>query len=651
MNWKPWTYETHVGRLNIDWCSLPNKDKDIDPYLIWGDVSGFGGSLIEDDPSADTESLWFRLALEIGSQIGIDLEHSCTVFDGATTGYLTAMAKRAQIASILEMRGVRRAELGYVSRRKEPPAPGPGKPKPIYGPVIGVIDFGCAFAHERFRAWDKEGSWKSRIEYLWDQGTEAPCDDPLSVWGKPAGQRYGRELTAKGIERLLKDNMPRGSTTVDEDALYLSAGYGDATLRLMHGTHVLDLAAGADPLSAIDEKAPSIIFVQLPAYAVDDTSGGSMVTHVLDALRYMLDRVKGDAPLVVNLSYGSMAGPHDGTTILESAMDAILASESKRRCMAIVLPAGNNFEADGHAKMKLGGPDPRKQELLWEVRCDDPTDTFMEVWFPRKHASNLEIRVQPPGGPQQCVNSGELYVLHDDQDRPIGTVIHREHVASGLRDAMALVALCPTTPERPHVEAAVHKRPVVPPGVWRVEVSLAEDVKEAIEVNAWIERDDPPIGSGAPPRQSRFLRDDSPLRPNVNSPQDDIVQRAGTCNSIANGSLTVVVGACLAGRDDDDPQMSRYSSAGPTRNKERKKPWPNLVAPGDQSSSLLGVLGAGTRSGARLRMNGTSVAAPQVARDLIRQYATATLTPGGFAVDPVTDPKFKERAGVGKLKT
>ena len=54
---------------------------------------------------------------------------------------------------------------------------------------------------------------------------------------------------------------------------------------------------------------------------------------------YALDLCKAHTPLAVNISYGTFAGPHDGSSLLESALDELLAMGRKN--FAIVLAAGN----------------------------------------------------------------------------------------------------------------------------------------------------------------------------------------------------------------------------------------------------------------------------------------------------------------------
>lgn len=607
-----------------DWSLL--KAKAVDPYLIWADITGFLGAALKKS-RIDRVQASVQVALELDlvpqeggawPDIGVPYAQG---FGWQDVGYATAEVEPRNIRGLIDHPRVRRLELGFVNENGIRAPLAGDLPPPVKGPVVAVIDFGCAFAHERFRHLVND-KWRTRIAYLWDQGDDADVRAPAAPWRPVQGQRRGRELTGEAIDILLAQH--RKGSRIDEDAVYRDAGYTDVTARLTHGTHVLDLAAGAEPTAAI-EREPKIIFVQLPAQAVEDTSGGSMVTCVIDALRYILDRTRSlDAempatgPLVINLSYGSMAGPHDGSTLLESAMDALVAAsrqpgpdEGRQRYFEIVLPAGNNFEADGHARLKLTRH-RRTRSLKWQVQPDDSTDTFLELWYDRSAAGRVEAQVTPPEGETCSAPIDTAWTLRSAAAAPPGAaVIHRANVASGRNDAMVLIALAPTTARDPAA-------PLATPGKWTVSVSLQDD-GDPVEVFAWIERDDPTIGSRGSPRQSTFVRDHLKPPRNQECPKASVVQRSITCNSIANGANTIVVGGCV-GRADEF-EMARYSSAGPPRRAAGvRAEWPDLVAVSEESLALAGVPAAGTRSGIRVRMNGTSVAAPQVCRALIKAF-------------------------------
>ena len=605
-----WSAVGRGVRLEVDWPDYLHKP--LDPYLVWADLSGFKSVAAARAGHSGNKEPTLRLALELDSRAdpfvaGLDVRNIVARGDSR---FVTASVPLGKVRKLLKSDAVRRLEVGFIGPTPSSTTGPP--PEVIAEPVVAVIDFGCAFAHERFRTL-RGRRWQTRIAYLWDQSRPPDAASSNAGWRAVGDFGYGRELTGKAIDALIAGNTV--GERVDEDAIYLSADHDSAATLLTHGNHVLDLAAGASP--QVDPAAcPKIIFVQLPAYAVDDTSGGSMVTHVLDALRYIVDRTHPLAPLVVNLSYGSMAGPHDGSTILESAMDALiesamgpLPSDDPARYLSIVLPAGNNFESDGHAVLKLTLEQPART-LEWHVLADDPTDTFLELWYPRDAAGHVVIEVQPPVGPARPVAVGELaQLVAKGSTEPVCAVLHLKQASSGRDDAMVLIAMAPTSSRDP-------TRALAPSGIWRITASLVGK-RTAVDVNAWVERDDPVIGTGAPPRQSRLLTGALPLAINEPSAFESQVQRAATCSSIANGSRTVIAGACLA--DTPAIELSRYSSAGKTRNQVRAH-WPDLMATADTSRTLAGMPAAGTRAGTSVRMNGTSVAAPQVARALIEAF-------------------------------
>jgi hypothetical protein len=77
-----------------------------------------------------------------------------------------------------------------------------------------------------------------------------------------------------------------------------------------------------------------------------------------------------------------------------------------------------------------------------------------------------------------------------------------------------------------------------------------------------------------------------------------------------------------------DARKSTYSSEGPARHGLRVGP--DFVLPCDESYALEGMRAGGNRSGAVFRLTGTSVAAPQLARQAVKLAF-------GLPVPPPTD--------------
>ena len=90
--------------------------------------------------------------------------------------------------------------------------------------VVGIIDYGCDFAHENFRG----TGGKTRLLCIWHQGGATTPTSPFT---------YGREYSAAEIDAALTQRDP-----------YTALGYGPAPdsprQRGTHGTHVMDIAAG-----------------------------------------------------------------------------------------------------------------------------------------------------------------------------------------------------------------------------------------------------------------------------------------------------------------------------------------------------------------------------------------------------------------------
>jgi hypothetical protein len=341
-----------------------------------------------------------------------------------------------------------------------------------------------------------------------------------------------------------------------------------------------------------------------------------MNAFALDAIRYIEQRTEREARVVVNMSYGTFAGPHDGTSLLEKGIDEIIES---RPSFKVVVPAGNSFNSACHVNFAVTR---RKPEYLhWEIMSDDPTDSFMELWYPEGDA--IAVTVSASDGKVGPVGPGQTRAwLSPSTAKPLCTVTHVIG-ASGVYDLnvagknCVLIAVSPT-------RALDCPRSESPHDVWNVEVKNLR--KGRVLVDAWIERDDPALrGWGG--RQSKFIvdpQDDDQREHDLSAFKGRIksATKFGTLNTYATGRKTVVVGGCRVEYDHVESRrkgarsLSSYTAAG-FADELPHAGGPDLVAPSDRRQQLEGRLAAGTRTGLVARMNGTSVAAPQVARALM----------------------------------
>lgn len=504
-------------------------------------------------------------------------------------------------------------------------------PGSIDEPLMAVIDFGCPFLNQAFDGPDG----RARIAAIWDQG--ATWSPPLDAtnkalpWPWADGRLrlgYGRTLGKPAMGFIRRQCKIEG---IDESEAYRRIdyliSYDDARRRVWqatHGSHVTSVAAGwPDPLAPTDRepdvaaKAP-IVFVQLPALTAADSGGGSLSAQVLDALRFVLDMAQPGQPVVVNLSYGSFAGPHDGSSLVEQAMDELVSLWSGS--LAIVIGAGNGRLAGCHVARTIR---PDRSALL-RVRLEpgDFTDTYVETWFkPRqKGLERVTARVRTAAGDWSgWIGIGQCVDLRDANDkRPVARLSFQKQVPNG-DGSLLLLALAPT--ERP----ADDDGPLATAGVWQIELALAADLSDtasdpALDFESWVERDDPGwLGQGA---QARF----DELRHG---------ETVGTLNSLATGRHTIVVGGFRL----SDGAPADYSATGLGSGAAF------VYGACEESDDLPSILGAAVRTGDCMRMNGTSVASPVVARRLLNHVAGlgSPVPPNGWAavVDCIIDDAFE----------
>ena len=371
-------------------------------------------------------------------------------------------------------------------------------------------------------------------------------------------------------------------------------------LRATHGTGAMDLAIGfppprmeqnavtGDPLAIAPgnlsaaakhdaaENWPAV-FVQLPTRTVLDTSGGSLGVHMLDAVRYITrraniieyeeadKRVEGivtaprfpdrtdpepaavppngreltypDNTLIINISYGSIAGPHDGTSIIEDALADLVRERPKTW---VVVSAGNAHRARTHGRIEMA-VDGKDRQMTWRVGPDNPLETFLEIWFPgididgvpipSTLMSSVSIRIEPPGGlATVLVGPGDARVLCSEnpsadgspqrQSIPLAGAVFARRVSQSRSGTMLLIAVAPT--RRPMVGQGFGL-PVAPHGDWQIYVSArfsgdAAGAARRFVVHAWTQRNDLLYGIRRP-QQSTVVSDEQIPEPTEFSPE------------------------------------------------------------------------------------------------------------------------------------
>lgn len=422
------------------------------------------------------------------------------------------------------------------------------------GVIVGIVDYGCDFAHPSFRKAD----FSTRLLAIWNQGGAPNSDSPFG---------YGREYSQAEINQALQNPEP-----------HMRLGYD--VPRSSHGTHVMDIAAGN---SGVAPKA-DLIFVEIrakeptePTEILQWNFGNSV--QLIEAIRYIFDKA-GDRPCVVNFSLGTNGGPHDGSNLVEQAIDIMLSQQPNR---AAVIAAGNAYEDGIHAAGNV--PQAGFVDLQWELKEFDFTGNELEVWYKAGDQFRLEV-ISPDGASVASLDQGENGTLSSDHGNPLMFLAHRKQDPNN-GDNVIDIFIYPTE---------------APRGKWTIRLHGLQITDGAF--HAWIERDD--IG------QTRFV-----------PPHDN----AYTLGSLSCGHKTIAVGSYDAHKSDTP--LSSFSSAGPTRDGRQK---PEISAPGQdviaaQSRSINGVT----------RKSGTSMAAPAVTGTIALILAEAKAKGVHLTIDQIRD--------------
>lgn len=491
--------------------------------------------------------------------------------------------------------------------------------------IVGFIDYGCAFAHRSFRIKGKSGQLgDSRVRLLWNQQNDEPSSPPGSraaLRWQP-NDRFACGQVANGPDLEKYSKQYRNGSGLDEWACYRDAGYEAIRRHVTHGTHIMDVATGF-PNPALARSAHGsrtserhnspIIFVQLPRFVAGTQVSGLLRAQVLDAAHYIASHRAGNKKGVINLSYGSNCGPHDGSSILERALDELIAghkSANDEQNLHIVVPSGNALDRAVHAQMHLRTG--QSDTLLWNIAPNDPSDSFLELWVPYPRTgvnpapSTIRVRALPPGGvPSPWVVPGASRRLVAD-GQTLALLIGAAIPCQSESGAMLLLAVGPTEPGP--------SRPASPYGEWHIEV---ENISSgSLLVNAWCERDDPVFGNEAGPRQAQF---------------GSHIERTGTLNSIAHGRETIVVGGFEAHDSAaavSEGPIASMSGTGPGRDlpgRERHrsaagiaKSGPEVLTPCELGLGTAGIAAAAVLSDDQVSLSGTSVAAAFYTRLLIQ---------------------------------
>lgn len=288
------------------------------------------------------------------------------------------------------------------------------------GVLCGIIDTGIDYSHPAFL--NADGT--TRIIRLWDQS--------VSTGTPPEGYSLGSIYTEEDINEALRaDSSERYSIVPSRDI----SG---------HGTHVAGIMAGnfaANRENNMGIATRSRMIVVKLGNAIRD--GFPRTSELMQAVNYIvLEAIKLNQPVSVNLSFGNNYGSHDGTSLIESFLDT--AVDNGRTVLTV--GAGNEGASAGHTGGFIGNNEIERVELavgdfqpsfsiqIWKEYVDE---FIIEIGIRGKER---QILIQSVAGPSRFnYNGNELLIYYGEpspysrfQEIYIDFIPEKEFITSGI---------------------------------------------------------------------------------------------------------------------------------------------------------------------------------------------------------------------------
>lgn len=256
--------------------------------------------------------------------------------------WLAALPGVTYVSRSRQLRPLMKTAREYSNADKVHTGEGLETPFTGKGVIVGVIDRGFQYDHIAFKDADR----KTRV---------------ISLWNHNAGQD---PTTA----------IPNGG-----DGITGEEG---------HATHVAGIAAGSR-IAGNDfyGMAPEADIVMVPSTFQDD--------DVLEEAAYIKELAESAGkPWVINMSFGSQYGPHDGSTIYDRSMDKLSAPGG-----LLVAAMGNEGGTNIHATHTFASADEVKTLLMnntyatgdGQAQCEQ---VVMDLWN-ASPSGRQELSVQP----------------------------------------------------------------------------------------------------------------------------------------------------------------------------------------------------------------------------------------------------------------
>lgn len=348
--------------------------------------------------------------IKVRSNVDVAQFSSAGVIVGTKAGLIwTVQIPADQFQIFTELQGIEYIQIdepvfptldnARVDTRVDSVHGGLGLPMPYNGEgvVMGIVDVGFDFQHPTF--FDTTGV-NYRIKKVWLQ------KDNTGI--APTGYTYGTEET----DSLILWNIGTDASTAT------------------HGTHVAGICAGAGYRSPTTNRKfrgigykTDIVLVGITPSKDQWISTG--ISDMIDGIQYVYDYATSvSKPAVVNLSWGSPLGPHDGSGLFSQALDNLTGPGR-----IFVCAAGNNGQDSIHIQKTFTSTDTLVQSFLDISDSPEGKKTWVDIWGDSSKTFCVNVALYNNGVVSStgtiCLDDSvhSLYLLDTNNDTCFVTIV------------------------------------------------------------------------------------------------------------------------------------------------------------------------------------------------------------------------------------
>lgn len=258
------------------------------------------------------------------------------------------------------------------------------------GVIVGIIDSGIDVRHPDFC--NADGT--SRIRLLWDQTAENGVYTEEEI-NRVLGVSVEGNIEIRGEENRTDEYEEEDNSRIERlrNQLFFFDLSG-------HGTAVSGIAAGNSRASGgkYSGVAPEC---DLMVVKLGNSVGNSFprTTNLMRAVDFLVRAaLERRQPIAINISFGNNYGAHNGESILERYLDAVVGVWKT----AIIVGMGNEGNARGH----YGGRLSKDSEEIELIVAKAERTLSVQIW--KNYADEFMVELESPSGKRTEVKTGRM---------------------------------------------------------------------------------------------------------------------------------------------------------------------------------------------------------------------------------------------------